>query len=453
MHPAASSPPARSLTHVTSARQRALWRAAVILDGTAILNHTVVYQLRGELDVDALVRAVRMLSQSQQLLHAVFTADGSHVAPGTDADLRIHDVRGDADPGGHAVAVIREVTETPFRLTEEPLFRASLVTLDDLLHYFVCTLHVLIWDRRSISILLDDLAVCYRSASEARPAPGGPAISYHDLAAAECAPAIRARVASDTTYWRRQLSCLPAAVLPGDLAGSPPGDPGPTGSASLALNTSAVAGVRGFCRQYRCTLFVTAASALLAVLNAATGQDDLRVATAIDNRRTAAAMKLIGPFSQGFVLRVHVDPHLTFGSLAHAVQRTFLEGLGHQAVPFDDIVELLERDGTPRARLADPALFAEPGLPAFSLPGIEATPILPGQPGQVVSVGSAFDLRIMPSADPTDERQAGVPCVLNYDARVFSAARATALLDAFARTLATGTAEPDTPVAELPHDV
>jgi non-ribosomal peptide synthetase component F len=84
------------------------------------------------------------------------------------------------------------------------------------------------------------------------------------------------------------------------------------------------------------------------------GQEDLRVATNVANRNRPGTEGLIGPLANTVILRTNLGGDPSPQEVLRRVRATTLAAFAHQDLPFEELLERLERE---RAR--DPASLAQ----------------------------------------------------------------------------------------------
>ena len=99
---------------------------------------------------------------------------------------------------------------------------------------------------------------------------------------------------------------------------------------------------------------MTLMAALKTLLYCYTGMGDLRVATDVANRNRPETEGLIGPIANTVVLRTNLAGDPSAREVLRRVRATTLGALANQDIPFDAVVEALERD-----RAIDPAAVAQ----------------------------------------------------------------------------------------------
>src|SRR5205807_2028872 len=111
-------------------------------------------------------------------------------------------------------SIIEEETGQPFDLAKGPLVRARLIRLSVELHRLVLTVHHIVCDGWSSTVLFSDLAAAYAADRFGLSANLPEAMSYETYVEGEVA---RTDTAADEAYWLQQFADgVPVLNLPGD---------------------------------------------------------------------------------------------------------------------------------------------------------------------------------------------------------------------------------------------
>jgi non-ribosomal peptide synthetase component F len=89
---------------------------------------------------------------------------------------------------------------------------------------------------------------------------------------------------------------------------------------------------------------MTLVAALKTLLHGYLGQEDLRVATLVANRNRPGTERLIGPLDNTVILRTNLGGDPSAREVLRRVRATTLAALAHQDLPFEVLVENLERE-------------------------------------------------------------------------------------------------------------
>ncbi|RVX39044.1 amino acid adenylation domain-containing protein [Nonomuraea polychroma] len=426
--PPASGEPARP-----SHAQVRLWFLDQLDPGNPAYNVAWAERLIGPLDVAALTAAFDDLVDRHDALRLVIVEDDGEPVLREGARRPRLVVRPGPDVG-------LEEARHRFDLAAGPLARAALVRCGAAEHELYLTLHHVVADRWSLSILLRDLMELYRARVTGTPAEL-PTLTagYRDFAAWH-----RARVserAADLAYWKDTLADLPATL---DL----PADRHRQGPASMAgrrltfpIDAGTVAAVQALARERQVTPFMVLLAAFQAVLARYTGRTDIPVGTPVSGRAHPDVEEMAGLFLNTLVLRGDLSGEPTFAELLSRTRERVLDGHDHAELPFEVLVqELAEERDLARNPLFQVMLAyqnvppAPPDVAGIALRTLDIDPRV-----------TQADLHLV--IEEAGDRLTGV---LHYAKDLFEHDRMERFADHFRAFLAAAVAEPERPVADLP---
>ncbi len=353
--------------------QERIWRLAR-RDPQAMTYHlSEAFRVVGPLDTSALDAALLELARRHENLRTEVVDDAVttlRALPAECAQWDRLDVSEAEAPLDAATASVRELSRTPFDLTDGPLARFHLVRLSDTDHVISITMHHMISDGWSFEVVYDELAALYAAARTGLPSSLPPVpIRWVDVAMwlSEWTDGPAAEVARE--YWREVLAPpLEALALPRS-ASRGRGYEGEQTRVRLSLETrdavdrlSAVANASPF-------MVWLAAYAWL--LRERTGQDDILICVPAACRERHELQGVVGYLNNVVVLRVATGSAPTFVELVHAVREASLGAFRHQDLPFQEVAEFPHLARVPLTR----AMFAYQGEPArtLELDGLETT--------------------------------------------------------------------------------
>ncbi|MER5887627.1 MupA/Atu3671 family FMN-dependent luciferase-like monooxygenase [Streptomyces sp. NPDC001941] len=441
---------ARSAPHRVAApaplspAQLRLWFADRLHPGGTAYNEVKAIRLEGPLDAAALRGALDALVARHACLRTVFR-DGPQgpeqitLTP-TAADFAVVDAA--ADPRGAVERVRAEESARRFDLASGPLFLARLVRLAPEEHVLVLSLHHIVADASSATVLVRDLAAFYRAGREGTTAElpdltGSYADHARVLATRAAAPDDGAR--ADIAHWRARLAgLLPVLALPLDR---PRPDPMTSNgrAAFHHLDTELTSGARAFGRAHRATLFMTLLAGYAAMLHRVTGQEDLVVGVPTSDRPEEAE-GVVGLFLNTLALRLDLSGDPSFAELVGRVRGTALDAYDHAGVPFETVVrELAPARGTDRTPVFQTLADFERADPFhFDLPGVRVTPLASGPDKALSDLAVHFT-----------DRPEGILCHLEYNTDLFDAGTVDGFFTTFRGLLAAGVADPGAPLSRL----
>jgi amino acid adenylation domain-containing protein/non-ribosomal peptide synthase protein (TIGR01720 family) len=429
--------------------QRRLWTLDRMTGGAnPFYNIPGALDLRGELDRDALERALAALGERHAPLRARFReVEGTprmEIAP-EPLSLTVHDLgdRPAAEREGAAQALCEAAAQRPFDLARERPVRAELIRLDPTRHLLLLNTHHIVSDGWSMALLVREISTLYAAFREGRPDPLPPLpVDYGDFALWQRGWLEGERLERQVGYWREALAGAPQVLaLPADR--TRPKEASYRGSAvPIALPAELSARVRRFAEAEGATPFMVLMSVYQLLLGRLSGQDDLLVGTPIANRRARELEDLIGFFANTLALRGRWQAGESFRSYLARGRDQALEAYRHQDLPFEVLVERLNPERALDRMPLVQATFALQNAPQrdFELPGLEVA-VRPLDYGAV-----RFDLELHLWDKPGQPFQGS----WIYATDLFDRATVERWSRCFATLLEAAISAPDTAVDDLP---
>ncbi len=327
--------------------QRRLWLLHNAGDAGAAYNIAGAFAIDGTLDYAALESAAAALVARHEALRTTFVqVDGEprqrvHAGP-VAPPLELFDVSAADDPAAAATGVVREAQGRVFDLERGPLLRMLLVREGPARHRLAVVLHHIIADEWSVQVMARELGELYAAFAAGREPRLAPlALRPRDVAAWLNSRPLEAAGA----YWQRQLGgTLPVLELPGDRP-RPPRRSFRGAVVTSTLPEEAFRSLAAMARSEQATLFMALVAAVKVLLARYTGSRDIVVGHPAAAREHPGLEAQVGFYVNTVALRDEVRPQQSFRELLAAVRRTVLDGMEHQAYPFDLLVETL---GVPR---------------------------------------------------------------------------------------------------------
>jgi acyl-CoA synthetase (AMP-forming)/AMP-acid ligase II len=334
-----------------SIAQERLWQLQRVLRGMPFFNVFCPLRLTSAFDAAILERSINEIVQRHEILRTTFAAvDGRCVqviASQLTVDLTSDDLDSLPESEKEAVGhqIIQEAALFSFDLAQGPLIRARLVRLAEREHLLLITMHGIIVDGWSLGVLVDELFTVYDAFSTGAPSPLAPlSIQYADFALWQRHWQSRPDVAAQLSYWREQLrDPLPAKRL----ATATPRqaiDRLRTARQTVMLPAGLLDAAKFFSLREGGTLYMALVAALKVLLQCYLGEDDLRVATLVANRNRLGTSRLVGPLANTVILRTNLGGDPSLREVMCRVRATTLAAFDHQDLPFEELVDALERE-------------------------------------------------------------------------------------------------------------
>ncbi|RMQ47757.1 Amino acid adenylation [Pseudomonas cichorii] len=331
---------------VSLAQQRLWFLDQLDRNASAAYHIPALLRLSGELDRNALHRALARIVERHESLRTTFERHGTqvrqHIAA-ADTGITISETTLGQPLDSLALQrMAEEEVARPFDLAKGPLVRAHLVRVSDDQHLLWVTLHHIISDGASLGVLIDEFSALYSAfvRGEADPLPAL-AIQYADHAVWQRQWLSGSRLQAQKDYWQQHLQGAPTLLeLPTDrprpLVQSHAG-----GQYNLVLPSELTAGLRALSRRHGNTLFMTLMAGWAALLSRLSGQTDIVIGTPVANRQREETEGLIGFFVNTLAIRVQLDDEPSVTQLFEQVKASTLGAFSNQELPFELVVETL----------------------------------------------------------------------------------------------------------------
>ncbi|GAB7074979.1 amino acid adenylation domain-containing protein [Streptomyces sp. JCM 18897] len=424
-----------------TAAQRGLWFAQRLDPDSPAYNVAEYVEVRGELDVRALRRAVRHVEEETEALRLTFgERDGvpwQRVRAEAGIEVPVSDVSGYADP--HAEAVRRMTAELarPADLARGPLVRMALYRLAEGHHLFHQQVHHLAVDGYGAVLALARIAEVYTLLVTApgepvpvRPAPLGPVLADEE------AYGNSEQRSRDREFWGAYLDGAPAPA--GLVPGAPGGPARRVRAVSRRLGAEEAAGLRAAAKRAGVAWPAFLMAALGVCLHRERGLGEVVLGLPVTGRRTPAARTTPAMLSQVLPMRLAVSPADRVADVARRASAEARQVLRHQRYPAQE----LRRERGLGVREAQAG-------PAVNVLAFDDTLSFGPSPATLhnLSVGPVEDLAVAAHASYGD---GGLSLDLLGDADRYDEAGLARHHEAFCRMLAAFAEDPERPLGALP---
>lgn len=435
-------------TFPLSFAQQRIWILEQLVPGTGAYIIPLILRLSGELHPDILECSLNEIMSRHEVLRTYFDSiDGnpvqlisSHlVFPLSKIDLS---VLSQANRETQLRQTLLLAEQQPFDLSRGPLIRAILVQLDPKEHMLLLSMHHIISDGWSVTLLLRELSVLYNAYCKGTTSllPKLP-IQYADFALWQRQWLQGTVLETHLNYWKHQLAGAPSLLpLPTDRSRLPV-QTFRGASVPCQLSSMQTQALKTLSQEMGVTLFMTLLAAFQVLLSHYSAQDDIVVGTPIANRTQREVETLIGCFVNTLVMRTDLSGNPSFRQLLQRVREVALEAYTYQDVPFEKLVETLH----PERTLNHNPLFQVFFVLQDSLPNnLDMTGInLSYQ--EVESTTAKFDLSL-----ELTETQEGLQGHIEYCTDLFDAGTITRMMEHWYTLLEGIVHNPDLPIRYLP---
>jgi amino acid adenylation domain-containing protein len=406
--------------------QQRLWFLDQYEPNSSVYNVSSILRLKGRLDKDALKQSLEEIARRHEALRTTFAnLDGEplqFIASALNGSLAVVDLRDrpEIEREDEARRLAVEEARRPFDLARGPLFRSTLIRLDEDDHILALVMHHIVSDGWSMGVLHRELSVLYQAFSHSQPSPLAELpIQYTDYAVWQREWLKGPELERQLSYWKKQLEGTPGVLnLPAD-------HPRPAvqtyrgARRSIELSRELTQGLKALSQSEGVTPFMTLLAAFQTLLYRYTGQKHLVVGSPIAGRNRAETEGLIGFFVNTLLFRADLSGNPTFREVLHRLRKAALDAYEHQDLPFEKLVEELK----PERSLSHSPLFQvmfvlqnAPGT-AWQLEGLKVSPVTVGRET------AKFDLTLF-----MQESGDGLTGSLQYSTDLFSEQRIIRML-------------------------
>ncbi|HEY6349914.1 MAG TPA: condensation domain-containing protein [Candidatus Angelobacter sp.] len=319
-----------------------------------------------------------------------------------------------------------EEANRPFDLQHGPLLRLKLLKLDDRQHVLLLTLHHIISDGWSTSILIREFARLYEAYGKGED-PGLPElpVQYADFAIWQRQWLQEEVLERQLAFWRKHLAGAPPLELPIDFPDNTMAG-GSGARENFHFGNELTQQLRFLSRHEGATLFMTLLAGFQLMLARYTGQDEIVIGTDIANRTRLETEGLIGFFVNQLVLRGDLSGNPSFREILRRVRTVVLQAHEHQDLPFERLVQELapERnlEGTPLFRVK--LVLQNMGLSDLALPEISVSEM------DLQEMTAKFDILVN-----IVEAEDGLHAFVHYRSSLFKPSTVQSLLHFYHATL------------------
>jgi hypothetical protein len=313
----------------------------------------VLYPLRLTSPIDAAVlkQSINEIVRRHAILRTTFAVIDDRymqvIAPQLALPLHFEDLLELPSARRNSVAyqIVQEELLHSFDLAKGPLIRARLVRRAEQEHLLLISMHQIICDGWSLGVFVEELVALYEAFSAREPSPlAPPLLEYADFAHWQRHWQSHPEIVAQLAYWRVQLrDPLPVMALATSRV-TRAIDELRTARRKVVLSASLAEAAILFSHQEGGTLFMTLVAAFKTLLHRYLGQDDVRVATNVANRNRPGTDALIGPLVNTLILRTNLGGDPSPREVMRRVRATTLAGFAHQDLPFEELVQTLERE-------------------------------------------------------------------------------------------------------------
>ncbi len=330
--------------YALSAGQMGMWFLQQMKPDSPVYNNPSAMKLEGTVNLDALNKAVLLLTKEYETLRTGFRLDAGkpvqYIKESIDCTIR------EIDCIGYEESLVRqrmnELASEIFHLEEDVLFRVYLLRVTEETQYILINIHHIISDGWSKGILLKKLSDIYGALVKGKTWN----VSTKRTHYREYVKRQTEWLASDAgrqslEYWEETLADRPAMLnlAPDKIRAKI--QTGQGGITEFSVKEETYSKLKDLCKNHSLSPFLFLLSVMNLYLYKYTGEKDILIGTPIAGRSRQEFEDVSGYFVNSLVLRNKLDENLSFLSFAQKVKRSSVKAYQHQDTPFNLLVEKL----------------------------------------------------------------------------------------------------------------
>ena len=324
-------------------------------------NESVSLILNGELNHNALFKAIALLIDRHESLRSVFSTDGRFMTIFEKLSITpfYEDIsdKGTNERTAYLKDYITKEANYIYDLVKGPLFKVGLIKLSDNEHHLVLTAHHIICDGWSTGIMLEELSTLYSSTvlDKSNDLPKVDHFSaYADEQAMFAASDLHKRVEA---FWLNQYKDkVPQLDLPTDIP-RPELRTFKSERLDFDLNANLVSDLKNTGIKAGVSLVTALMATFEIFLNQQTGQEDIVVGLPSAGQAATGKTQLIGHCVNLLPLRSHVDLSISFKDYLNKRKPALFDAYDHQQLSFGELLKKLKIARDPSRVPLVPVIF------------------------------------------------------------------------------------------------
>lgn len=425
--------------------QRRLWILNQFEKEQSAYNLPSAFWLEGQLNIEALDRALFALGQRHEILRTSFhSMDGNPVQtvdPECKLKLIFEDLSGEVNPEDLVSKRATADAAKPFDIANPPLLRAQLLRVQPTKYALLFNMHHIISDGWSINIVIRELLFFYHGFSKGQQPTLAPLpIQYKDYSHWQNQLLESEEAATLRDYWHTTLAGeLPALQLP-NYQPRPAVRTQNGARVSHQLSDTNAKRLRALSTERGASLYMTLNAVLNLLLYRYSGQKDIIVGASIAGRQHTDLDGLIGFFVNILPVRTVIDPGMSFNGFLEQVKAIVTGAFEHQQYPFDRMVEEIAvgRDLSRHPIFDINIVMHNNDTTELSFEGLSLSPIPSG------GTTSRFDM-----AFSFYESKEGIDLSIEYNSDLFEPALVQSMARHFEHLCYSITEAPKTTISQL----
>ena len=324
--------------------QREIWLAMQMdPEVTLAYNEAAILRIKGQLQIDILREAIQDLIKRHEALRITFTPDGETICVSASRMIAVPlvDISHENEEEQHlrSQGIQKHEVNQPFDIEHGPLIRAQVIKFGEEEYQLLITIHHLVWDGWSWSVIIDDLGALYSAKTKGLVPQLPEPVTIRDYVTL-IENSEQALAAEE--YWLAQYS---DRILSLDM---PTDRPRPSvrsyNSARLdwEFDPQLIADLKQLGAKAKCSFLTTLLVGFEVFLHRLSGQDELIVGILAARQAATGQFELVGHCVNLLPIRSHIDGDLSFNAYLKTRRPKILDDFEHQQVTFGSLMKKLD---------------------------------------------------------------------------------------------------------------
>ena len=329
---------------LTEAEQGLWLLSSMNEDAARAYRESATLVLTGELDRDALLRALQTVVDRHGALRTTIAPDGQsqtiHAKQVFELDYIDYSDLPPAEATATAEETLLEMENGAFEKMKGPFLAGCLLTVEPKRHLLAFFFHHVVGNGPSYWVFLDELAALYDAYTNGKPAPLPPAFSFAEFIEEKQAYEKSSEKEEAEIFWRKEMSGgVPILDLPNDHP-LPPALTYRGSREQIVLEPELTEALKKIGATQRCSLFMVLLSAYNVLLHRLSGQDDLVVGVPFDStiRSDNADRNLFANTTNMLPMRSRLPDESSFPAYLALMKDRVLAASEHQDYFFGNLI-------------------------------------------------------------------------------------------------------------------
>lgn len=337
-----------------SPAQTRLWFLDQLQPGVAYYNMPVILRMRGPMVLPALEHAFHLVMERHESCRTILVEEAQgpvqRVKMPQQKPMNLVDLH--PLPPGHLhmqlSQLFHQFIHEPFNLSEGPLIRTQVIRVGLEEHFLLCNMHHIISDGWSLRLMQSELSAFYNAWVNSQPSPLAPqTLQYRDYTVWQEQVFGQNHLEEQIEYWVQRLEDRPTLLeLPWDYP-RPKVQSYEGAQHRFVLDPGLQGKVEALGQKHQATLYMTLMAAYGVMLHHYARSERVLIGTPVANRDQGDLENIMGFFVNTLVMAIDVPATQSFEAYLADVRRLVLDGFDHSSVPFERLVELLEKNRDP----------------------------------------------------------------------------------------------------------